>query len=774
MRTAGNAFRRLGGIGGAVASVALALSLATPSPAMAGVPYMPNVTEGMSSPSYWSGKVARPDSVLATPEEISRANAAILADPATCMNDLLAYTEEPYDGVAYGDTLKAAALSDARYFFDLWARYDADGNYLATWEDAYAELYAPMVENAKDPAATTSETIRYAVGVNRTCVLSLPSTSPLRDDPSDPDFDYQYQTMLRVNEPAIVDASSADGLFSHVITSCTRGWVANADIGICKDREEWLSAWQTDGTDILVICDDKIRTETSRYSPETSNRLLPMGTCLQLADEGDWESLREDTNRSGHNSHVMWMPCRGEDGAYSRKLALVPEHANTSEGYLPLTAGNLATVALRQLGDCYGWGGMLDSDDCSGYVRDVYKCFGYELPRNTTWQEAMPTKTYDLAGLSAGDKAAAISALPLGTILIFNGHEMLYLGSEGDDQYVISSISNAYIDGTRTRVRSCVINTLDDITRTSGNTWLDDLTSAKVPFRPVGYEDPTYVAASGDGGTWVRGGEALAVSFERAPDDGDCLAHFMSLAIDGTEIDPGLYAATRGSTVLTLSEGLLSSLSTGTHALEARFDDGKGNATFAVADPQAFSVTVRETSHGSVTVDRSEATEGTVVGIEAKPDNGYEVASVRAMTVPGGQDVPVADSEGRLSLSMPASDVEVEATFVAKPGGDQGKRDGSGSRSSDGADEEMSSDASSPGAETRSAAKPVSFSLTPRQSVLPAAASPAASTARKDSGNGLPGTYDRGLSPDMAACAVAGSAAIALWAATRLRLPETR
>ena len=459
---------------------AVIMTTVLPVTASAAVQYMPDVTAEMSRPSYWSDKMEAPDTVLVNQEEIDAINDAILHGEGTYMNDLANWPEETFDGAAYAQTLKKAGLSDAKYFYDdCGAKFDRDGNTLSDWDKALEQKYQPMIDNCVDPLATESMPIQYAICTTRTCVVTLPSDERILDDPDDPDFDYQYQTMVRVGEPLIVKGVSADRRFYHVFTSCVSGWISVEDVAICADKAQWLAAWQFDPSETLVVYDDKITTPASNVAPETANRKLPMGTCLKLAKESEWSGLV--SNRSAYNNHVVWMPVRQEDGSYLSKLALIPESRKVSEGFLPLTSANLARVALNQLGDAYGWGGMLDSDDCSGYVRDVYKCFGLELARNTNWQAAQPVRKFDLTNLSSTEKTELIKALPVGAVLIFNGHEMFYLGHEGDKLYIISSVSSAMVDGVRTRVRGGVINTLD-IQRPKGTTWLDNLHTAEIPY----------------------------------------------------------------------------------------------------------------------------------------------------------------------------------------------------------------------------------------------------------------------------------------------------
>ena len=83
-----------------------------------------------------------------------------------------------------------------------------------------------------------------------------------------------------------------------------------------------------------------------------------MGTALELVPELEADQLVG--NRSPFHNHVAYLPVRNSDGSYTKEMALIPETAKVSEGYLPLTKENIAMVALGNLGDAYGWGGIMD------------------------------------------------------------------------------------------------------------------------------------------------------------------------------------------------------------------------------------------------------------------------------------------------------------------------------------------------------------------------------------------------------------------------------
>ena len=152
-------------------------------------------------------------------------------------------------------------------------------------------------------------------------------------------------------------------------------------------------------------------------------------------------------------------------------------------GYLPYTTANIVTQAFKSLGNRYGWGGMMNAQDCSSYVREVYRCFGFELPRNTTWQAAMPADVTVMSDMTDDERKAVLDTLPAGAILIFNGHEMIYLGKDNNGLYYtindVSSLVPPDQPGVIVKPRSVIVNDLSTL-RGNGSTWLANLTHAVV------------------------------------------------------------------------------------------------------------------------------------------------------------------------------------------------------------------------------------------------------------------------------------------------------
>lgn len=378
------------------------------------------------------------------------------------------------DGTKVNNTLIASAKADTSYFLS-GGFYDSCGNPIT------AEFMNALSANCINPSATVNQHAGFGICVKHSNVRAFPTDLIITDEIGDNNFDYIQISGVRVNEPVIVKSISTDGQYYYVNTSCCDGWVKASDVALCKDRQEWLSAFQIPDEKRLVVTTGKFYLEQSNTRPETSGLMLTMGTTLQLAAASESSGLI--TNRSAYQNYAVYIPVRANDGSYEKKLALISENKDVSVGYLPLTEANILDVAFSMLGDTYGWGSMLSSADCSGYIRDIYKCFGYDLPRNTSWQAAMQVFGADLTGLEDAPKKQLLSTMSAGTILYFKGHEMMYLGSSEGEYYCISSVSSIMNpDGSgKQRTRSVMITPLT-VKRANGKTWLTELNHLNIPY----------------------------------------------------------------------------------------------------------------------------------------------------------------------------------------------------------------------------------------------------------------------------------------------------
>ena len=95
----------------------------------------------------------------------------------------------------------------------------------------------------------------------------------------------------------------------------------------------------------------------------------------------------------------------------------------------------------------------------------------------------------------------------------------------------------------------------------------------------------------------------------------------------------------------------------GTLTVSQRSSSGGGSTTYPVNTPN-------ETENGTVTVSPKNASKGSTVTITVKPDSGYQLDDL-TVTDKNGKELKLTDKgNGKYTFTMPASKVEVNATFV--------------------------------------------------------------------------------------------------------------
>lgn len=437
------------------------------------VQLLPDVTAEMTSPEFWCRDDAGADEVLADLQAVRDLNQKTLKTKGCNMNDLRNASGTVGTGMA--DSLYHSARSDFQDYLH--------GNFFDEYDLPVSEdMMERVTSNVKNPEDNAEHPALYGIAVHRTYLRQFPTDDIITDDKGDINFDYIAVSSIRVNEPVVIWARSADEKYLYGMTSNCEGWIPAEDIAICSSKEEWLDAWDFPAEKTLVVTECRIYLDESNTDEDVSELMLTMGTWLEKAEETDGSELI--TDRSVQYNYTAYVPLRGEDGSYHKKVALIPLHYDLSDGYVPLTRRNILTTAFGALGEAYGWGGMLATEDCSGYIRSVYRCFGLELPRNSSWQSRAPVKSWDLKGLSPEEKEKVLDDVPAGSTLFFEGHEMMYLGKANDKYYVVSAVSSAESpydsDRRKMRIRSVAINSLD-MHRPDDTTWLSNLTKAVVP-----------------------------------------------------------------------------------------------------------------------------------------------------------------------------------------------------------------------------------------------------------------------------------------------------
>lgn len=425
---------------------------------------MPGVDNGMLNANYWLNEWERNTLLMDLPQ-IDALNKKNYAFAPTNLTELY-FVPEVFDGDALKQSL-GSFKSPAKLYLN--GQPVPETFYDAIRKNINAAVTAPAMQ------------MQYGVIVNRTVIKDLPYSEMLSDDPTDPEWDNLVSAALFINDPVLCYFTTGDGKFTYIKSEMCNGWIPSTDVAVCADKNNWFAA--THPAAFLVVTGDEILTEDSTADANHSAVRLSMGNKLELMTTPGVVD-----NRMSWYNYVVALPERDANGNYVKTTALIPVSRDVHVGYLPMTPQNILTQAFKSLGNRYGWGGSLNSQDCSSYVREVYSCFGLTLPRNTTWQAQMRCRVIDVASMSPVEKEEYFRLnCPAGAIVQFPGHEMIYLGESNGDYYTINDVSSIAADIgnnklSTLRTRSVVVNGMKSTLRKNGSSWLDNVNRVIIPW----------------------------------------------------------------------------------------------------------------------------------------------------------------------------------------------------------------------------------------------------------------------------------------------------
>lgn len=410
---------------------------------------------GIYSAGYWLEKL---NSSGASSPDYEGYNASLAADPDTKCVDLAAMGDSIAGSELRAMLEEAALPSDTRY---------TDGGKAS--EEDYARISANIgLENVPERGE-----VGYGFIVKNTLMRTFPTAQPSYEMDSDLEFDLFNETRLNVFEPVRILHPSADGEWLFVQAWNYRGWV-DAEAVAETDSSEW--ARYADAGEVLVVTGNRVTLNENVYNETASGLELFMGTTLPLLSSVP-ETIDFMSTESGY---AVLLPARDSNGRFHTVQALVPWNADVHEGVLPYSQAALLRQAFKLAGDRHGWSGMNKSRDSTALVDDVFRTFGFKLPRNSSQQAVMPAaQTVDLSGMSDAEKLAAILDQPAGSLIIMNGHVALYVGSEGGMPYVLHSLYTAYDSGGREIIYNAVVVTDLSLVDWDGNTYLSNVTAVK-------------------------------------------------------------------------------------------------------------------------------------------------------------------------------------------------------------------------------------------------------------------------------------------------------
>ena len=134
-----------------------------------------------------------------------------------------------------------------------------------------------------------------------------------------------------------------------------------------------------------------------------------------------------------NNKYII--PIKNENGYVGKKEVTIGKD-KININYLSYTKNNVITQARKYLGVSYSWGGYNQNVDCSSFIANIYRTFGFQFPRNTSSQNKSVGKVISFSSKTNSEKLKLIENTEP-SLLYQNGHVMLYIGKKNNKHYII-------------------------------------------------------------------------------------------------------------------------------------------------------------------------------------------------------------------------------------------------------------------------------------------------------------------------------------------------
>ncbi len=402
------------------------------------------------------------ENVIFSQSEIEELNSELFTDPgeSAMMYDL----SELKNGIS-GKEVRDMIISYKRIDSTLYHGDDALTN----------NDWTRILQNRNTDSLDGEIEVRWGVTVKRTEMRSFPTDWQVSYRANNLYGNAFLETILFINEPIAVLHTSKDGRYSFVEARFYRGWILSENIAYCDSYEDMMNADESEHG-FIVVTGSYITLSDDPYEDTVSALRLTMGEKLALAEEpGTIKTVRD---RTSYNNYIVKIPTRDSNGKLDFVEAFVPTSADVSVGYMPYTWENVISQVRKTSGEVYGWAGMADSRDCSSLVMEVYRSFGFVLPRNASAIASVPDRFIsDVSNMTADEKTELLKSCPEGAVLYFPGHIMFYSGTKDGVPYCISAVGSFTPEGESDALSVYTVaeNSLD-VRLSNGTKWINALT----------------------------------------------------------------------------------------------------------------------------------------------------------------------------------------------------------------------------------------------------------------------------------------------------------
>lgn len=295
--------------------------------------------------------------------------------------------------------------------------------------------------------------ISYAINTKKTNLRVIPTNiKDFKDSDKLFKYDKIQQKELKYAEPVIVLHYTMDNQWAFIQTNNTYGWVETKYLAFTS-KDNFIKYVNTN--DFIIVIAKNIN---------INDNFVDMGVKLKIKTETKY-------------SYNILLPNKNNKGNLIFTEYNIKKSEDINKGFLPYTRYNVIKQAMKYYNTDYSWGSSDNGVDCSGLVVNVYSVFGFNLPRNSSRQQAAAGK-FTLFNENANTlkKNKRLNNTLPGSLLFMEGHIMIYLGKIHNKYFVIHALSS-YFENNKTIYQTNVTITTLNLKRSNGNNFKKDILS---------------------------------------------------------------------------------------------------------------------------------------------------------------------------------------------------------------------------------------------------------------------------------------------------------
>jgi len=185
---------------------------------------LPHVTAEMNTSGFWIGRLAEPDKVILSEDEIRELNDDIRTR-LRMTKDIAKFPQE-FDG----QELRAILQRELDGFQGM-TLYGADSR------EVGESFYASIEDNMRLESIGSGVEVRFGFVVCNADQRLLPTSEGLYAEAGDVDFDQVQNSALDIGTPVAILHASADGRWHYAMGPSSDGWIETEKLALCSQEQ---------------------------------------------------------------------------------------------------------------------------------------------------------------------------------------------------------------------------------------------------------------------------------------------------------------------------------------------------------------------------------------------------------------------------------------------------------------------------------------------------------------------------------------------------------